>query len=79
MSETTNDRELVLSRLIDAPREKLFRCWTDPKLMEQWFCPKPWFVTDAVIDLRPGGEFSSVFHGPDGESFPATGVFTPKH
>ena len=33
--------ELVLTRLIDAPKEKLFRCWTEPTLMKQWFAP-PW-------------------------------------
>lgn len=47
-AKQANDRELVLSRLIDAPREKLFRCWTDPKLMEQWFCPKPGTVGNFV-------------------------------
>ena len=75
MSETTNDRELALSRLIDAPREKLFRCWTEPKLMEQWFCPKPWFVSDVVTDLRPGGASKFTMHGPEGEVFPISGVY----
>ena len=75
MSETTNDRELVLSRLIDAPREKLFRCWTDPKLMEQWFCPKPWYVSDVVTDVRPGGSSSMFINGPNGERFPNRGVY----
>lgn len=71
----SNAHELVLARTIDAPREKLWRCWTEPKLLEQWFCPKPWHVTNARIDLRPGGEFSSIMHGPDGEEFPNIGVF----
>lgn len=61
---------LVLTRVLDAPHDKIWRCWTEPKLLEQWFCPKPWYVTDARIDLKPGGEFSSVMHGPDGEKFP---------
>jgi uncharacterized protein YndB with AHSA1/START domain len=73
MTEGKND--LVLTRVLDAPRGKLWRCWTEPKLLEQWFCPKPWYVTDARIDLKPGGEFSSVMHGPDGEEFPNIGVF----
>ena len=72
MTGATN--ELVLDRILNAPREKLWRCWTDPKLMEEWFCPKPWSVSDAVVDLRPGGEFSTVMHGPEGEEFPNTGV-----
>lgn len=73
MTEATN--ELVLDRVLNASREKLWRCWTDPKLMEEWFCPKPWYVSDAVLDLRPGGEFSTVMHGPDGEEFPNTGIY----
>lgn len=73
MSEQQHALELILD--LDAPREKLWRCWTEPKLLEKWFCPKPWYVSDARIDLRPGGEFSCRMHGPNGEEFPNTGVF----
>lgn len=66
---------LTLDRVLDAPVANVWRCWSEPKLFEQWFCPKPWYVTDAVLDLRVGGEFSSVMHGPDGETFPQAGVF----
>lgn len=66
--------ELVLDRVLDAPRDKLWRCWTDASLFEKWFCPKPWYVSDAVVELRPGGQFSTVMHGPDGEKFPNMGV-----
>lgn len=71
----TDPHELILDRVLAAPRDKLWRCWTDPKLMEEWFCPKPWHVTDAVVDLRPGGEFSTVMHGPEGERVQTMGVF----
>lgn len=71
---STNSHELVLERVVDAPVEKVWRCWTEPKLLEQWFCPKPWHITHAKIDLRSGGEFSSVMHGPEGEEFPTMGV-----
>lgn len=71
----TETKELVLDRVMNASREALWRCWAQPELLEQWFCPKPWYVTDAVLDLRPGGEFSSTMHGPDGEEFPNIGVF----
>ena len=66
---------LALERVIGTSPEKVWRCWTEPKLLEQWFCPKPWYVTDAVIDLRPGGEFSCVMNGPEGETFDNIGVF----
>jgi len=46
--------ELKLTRLIDAPREALFRCWTDPRLIPLWFCPPPWDVSEAHVDLRTG-------------------------
>lgn len=69
------ERVLTLDRVIDAPVEKVWRCWTESELLEQWFCPKPWYVTDAKIDLKPGGEFSSVMNGPDGEKFDNVGVF----
>ena len=55
---------LTLERLIDAAVENVWRCWTEPELLEQWFCPKPWYVTDACIELEPGGEFSLVMNGP---------------
>ena len=66
---------LTVDRVLDAPVEKPWRCWTEPALLEQWFCPRPWYVTDVRMDLRPGGEFYSVFNGPDGESFENAGVF----
>jgi uncharacterized protein YndB with AHSA1/START domain len=68
------DRELVLTRLIDAPREKLFRAWTEPELLKRWFAPKPWTITRAEIDLRPGGASLIVMRSPEGEEFPNPGV-----
>jgi len=79
MTDTTDnkspsDRELVLTRLIDAPREKLFRCWTEPALIKQWFAPAPWTTPHAEMDLRPGGSSLIVMRGPDGNEFPNPGV-----
>jgi uncharacterized protein YndB with AHSA1/START domain len=68
------DRELVLERIIDAPREKLYQCWTDA-LMPRWFCPKPWTVSDVRLDLRTGGNSYLVMNGPNGERMPQPGVF----
>ena len=66
--------ELVLTRLIDAPREKLFRCWTEPALMKQWFAPLPWTVIHAEMDLRPGGKSLIVMKSPEGQEFPNPGI-----
>jgi uncharacterized protein YndB with AHSA1/START domain len=70
-----NDRELVLTRLIDAPREKLFKCWTQPELMKQWFAPLPWTLPHAEVDLRTGGSSKIVMRSPEGQEFPSQGVY----
>ncbi|ANN61680.1 polyketide cyclase [Mesorhizobium loti NZP2037] len=70
-----NDRELVLARIIDAPRENVYRCWTDTRLLTQWFAPKPWTTPRAEMDVRTGGSSLVVMAGPDGNEFPNPGVF----
>ena len=72
---SASDRELVLTRLIDAPREKLFRAWTEPALMKQWFAPAPWTTPTVETDVRPGGSSLVVMRGPDGTEFPNRGVY----
>ena len=58
------DRELVLTRIIDAPREKLFRAWTDAELLKQWFAPLPYTTPVAELDVRPGGANLVVMRSP---------------
>ncbi|EHR72199.1 hypothetical protein BurJ1DRAFT_3391 [Burkholderiales bacterium JOSHI_001] len=67
--------ELVLTRLIDAPRDKLFRCWTEPALILQWFTPPPWKTVAAEVDLRAGGANVITMQGPDGTRVPNCGVY----
>ncbi|WP_396593068.1 SRPBCC family protein [Brevundimonas sp. R86498] len=67
--------DLELRRHFDAPPEKIWQAWITPDLLKQWFCPKPWRVSEATIDPRPGGVFNTVMNGPDGEVMPGTGVF----
>lgn len=69
------DRELVLTRIIDAPREKLFRAWTEPELAKQWFAPRPYTTPVVEMDVRPGGANLIVMRGPDGTEFPNRGVY----
>ena len=71
----SSDRELVLTRLIDAPPAKVFQAWTDPALIVQWFTPKPWQTVRAETDVRPGGSSLIVMRGPDGTEFPNRGVY----
>ena len=56
--------ELTLNRLLDAPADKLFRLWTDPSRMKEWFCPKPWTVSKAELDVRPGGASNITMRSP---------------
>jgi len=70
-----SNRELVLTRILNAPRQKIFRAWTEPALIKQWFAPKPWTVPVAETDLRVGGSILIVMRGPDGNEFPNRGVY----
>jgi uncharacterized protein YndB with AHSA1/START domain len=67
--------ELVLTRLINVPRDKLFRCWIEPALITQWFTPPPWKTIAAEIDLRTGGSSLITMQGPDGTQIPNHGVY----
>lgn len=69
------DRELVLQRTLNAPREKLYRCWTEPALMVQWFTPPPWKTVRATTDVRAGGASNIVMQSPEGQEFPNRGVY----
>lgn len=68
-------RDLVLTRLIDAPREALFRCWTEPALLKQWFAPAPYTTPVAELDVRPGGSSMIVMRSPEGEEIPCPGIY----
>jgi uncharacterized protein YndB with AHSA1/START domain len=69
------DRDLMLTRLIDAPREKLYRAWTDATLLKQWFAPLPYTTPVAELDVRPGGSAFIVMRGPDGKDLPNRGTY----
>ncbi len=71
----TSDRELVLTRILNAPREKVYAAWTTPALMQQWFAPKPWTTPRVELDLRPGGASLIVMRDPQGNEFPNRGVY----
>ncbi|MEZ5945561.1 MAG: SRPBCC domain-containing protein [Hyphomonas sp.] len=65
--EASHPFDLVLERTIAAPAYTLYRCYTEPDLVCQWFCPKPWKVTEAKLDVRPGGASYHRMDGPNGE------------
>lgn len=67
--------ELILNRLLDAPADKLFRCWTTPELLKQWFAPKPYTTPVAEIDVRPGGASNIIMRSPEGQEIPCPGTY----
>jgi uncharacterized protein YndB with AHSA1/START domain len=74
-SEFVGDREIVISRVFEAPRELLWNAWTDPAHIASWWGPRGFTAPPCEIDLRPGGEFLVVLDGPDGNKYPCRGVF----
>ncbi|MDQ6803127.1 MAG: SRPBCC domain-containing protein [Acidobacteriota bacterium] len=75
---TTAERQttsLQIRRTFAAPREKVFRAWTDPQTLKQWFGPPGFKTTIAEVDLRIGGEFRLTLQKPTGEVVSAFGTF----
>lgn len=67
--------DLVLERVVDVPVDLVWRAWTTPEHLKQWFAPKPWQTVDCKIDLRPGGLFRTVMRSPEGKEFPGDGCY----
>jgi len=67
--------DLVLERVVDVPRELVWRAWTEPEHLKKWFTPVPWQTVDCEIDLRPGGIFRTVMRSPEGQEYPNLGCY----
>jgi uncharacterized protein YndB with AHSA1/START domain len=68
-------RELHASRFFKAPRPLVYRMWTEPEHIAQWWGPRGFATTIHQMDVRPGGEWRFVMHGPDGTDYPNHTVF----
>ena len=66
----SGEREITASRLFDAPRELVFRVWTEPGHVARWWGPNGFRTTIREMDVRPGGAWRFVMHGPDGTDYP---------
>ena len=73
--QTSSGFDLVITRVIAAPRANLFRAWTDPALLKLWFAPAPYTVPEAELDVRPGGASRITMRSPDGQDMPMHGVY----
>jgi uncharacterized protein YndB with AHSA1/START domain len=67
--------ELILNRTFNAPRERVFRAWTEAAQLDQWFAPDPSFSVHSSVDLRLGGAYRVEMRKPDGQVFGAFGVY----
>jgi uncharacterized protein YndB with AHSA1/START domain len=67
--------ELVLTRVIDAPRERVFKAWSQPEQVTRWFAPLPYTLPKCEMDFRVGGRFSMTMRSPEGQEYPFTGVY----
>src|SRR5438034_3363526 len=72
---TPTDREIVLTRVFDAPRRLVFEAFTKPELLKRWFGPRGWSLVVCEVDLRVGGTFRFVLRGPDGIDMGMRGVY----
>lgn len=69
------EQEVMLERLIDAPLERVYRAWTDPALLKQWWGPHGFTNPVCEVDARVGGRMRIVMRGPDGTDYPMSATF----
>ena len=67
--------ELSISRMIDAPPSRVFRAWTEPALLQQWWGPHGMTTPECEMNLWVGGLFRTLMRAPDGSEYPTQGVF----
>lgn len=73
--ESSAERELILTRAFKAPLQLVWKAWTEPERLKQWFGPNGFTVPVCKMDVRSGGAFHFVFRGPDGTEFPADSTY----
>jgi len=72
----TAEREISITRILNAPKELVFEVWTDPKHIPEWWGPNGFTTTIHEMDLRVGGKWRHTMHGPDGKDYPNEATFT---
>jgi len=72
---TKNRAELVITRILNAPRELVWRAWTEPAYVMRWWGPKLFTAPVARIDLRVGGKYLNAMRSPEGQDFWSTGTY----
>lgn len=72
---TGTENEIVIERVFDAPRELVWRAWTDPEHFKRWWGPREYTCPRCTIDLRPGGSWHAAMRGPDGKDLWSKGIY----
>ncbi len=75
MNRNVGDQELVISRIFDVRREVLWKAWTEPERLKQWWGPKGFTSPVYDIDLRVGGSYLNCMRSPEGKDYWGTGVY----
>ena len=68
-AESTSDREIMITRVFNAPRERVWDAWTDSRHISSWWGPNGFTTTTSVMDVRPGGMWRYIMHGPNGVDY----------
>ncbi len=71
----TTDREIRISRILNAPIELVWKVWTNPNHIKNWWGPNGFTNTISEMDVKPGGEWNLTMHGPDGKDFPNKNIY----
>lgn len=69
------EREIVITRVLDAPRDLVFDAWTKEEYLSKWWGPQGFTLTLQKFEMKPGGTWQFIMHGPDGVDYPNTNVF----
>lgn len=72
---TTTEHELVMTRVFPAPRALVFKAWTEPERIKQWWGPRGFTTLSCEMDLRPGGKWRTHSRSPEGKEYAEHGVF----
>ena len=72
---STHDRELIITRKLNAPVELVWEVWTQPEHIAKWWGPDGFTNTITTMDLVPGGVWELVMHGPDGKDYQNRSIF----
>lgn len=75
MSQSDTQQELVIERVLDAPRERVWQAWTDPEHIKKWWGPKGFTAPSIESDFREGGTYLYCMKGPEGQEYWSTGTF----